>query len=207
MLLCHAFRWSYQVTVSLTSCSILTASQISSLILLVEGLCFSLLYMRQAKSQCKPSSLLISSLENVKPGIRPLWDKGIAVSIKKKWKMLQAGHQGVETSYSVNRTLLKHLCTWYNPYKNLWLQYACCSMHAAYVLLLVLHTCRLHICAAYAWVHARSMWVGRHKLVLCAPRFSVYVQHTSACMWICVTWMQHARIWQKDVSSMCAAFL
>ena len=28
---------------------------------------------RQAKSQCRPSSLLISSLENVRPGIRPLW--------------------------------------------------------------------------------------------------------------------------------------
>lgn len=113
-LLCHAFRWSYQVTVSLTSCSILTASQISSLILLVEGLCFSLLYMRQAKSQCKPSSLLISSLENVKPGIRPLWDKGRAVSIKNNEKCFKQVSQVVETSYStytVNRILMKHLCT------------------------------------------------------------------------------------------------
>jgi len=82
-----------------------------------------------------------------------------------------------------------------------------CSMHAAYVLPLELHIGRLHICAAYAWVHACSMWVGRHKLVLRAPRFSGYVQHTSARMRICVTWMQHARIWPKDASSMCAAFL
>jgi hypothetical protein len=29
--------------------------------------------MRQAKSQCNPSSLEMSSLENVKPGIRPLF--------------------------------------------------------------------------------------------------------------------------------------
>lgn len=37
----------------------------------VDGLCFNLVYKRQAKSQCNPSSLLISSLENVKPGIKP----------------------------------------------------------------------------------------------------------------------------------------
>lgn len=31
------------------------------------------LYRRQAKSQCRPSSLEISSFENVKPGIKPLF--------------------------------------------------------------------------------------------------------------------------------------
>ena len=83
-----------------------------------------------------------------------------------------------------------------------------CSMHAAYVLLLVLHTCRLHIilCAAYEYINAACKQEG-NKLVLHAPRFSAYGQHTSACLWMCVTWMQHARIWPKDMSSMCAALL
>lgn len=55
-----------------TSCSIETASDIMCLILSGDGLLIRFLYMRQAKSQCNPSSLLISSLENVKPGINPL---------------------------------------------------------------------------------------------------------------------------------------
>jgi len=106
-----------------------------------------------------------------------------------------------------------YACT-HNPYKNLWLQYACCVCAAVRAA----HMQVAHMCCI--WAHACSLWAGRHKLVLCAPRFSAYVQHTSAgmwicvtwmqhtsaCMWICVTWMQHARIWPKDASSMCAAF-
>ena len=65
-------------------------------------------------------------------------------------------------------------------------------MHAAYALLLVLHT-RLHICAAYEYMHAA--W--EHKLVLHAPRFSAYVQHTSACMWICLTRISTLEFGQK----------
>jgi len=89
----------------------------------------------------------------------------------------------------------KSFCPYY-PYKTL-----CCICAAVSAARMqVAHTCCI-------WVHACSTWAGRHKLVLRAPRFSAYVQHTSACMWICVTWMQHARIWPKDASSMCAAFL
>jgi hypothetical protein len=50
-----------------------TASVMISLILCDEGLWTSLVNRRQAKSQCRPSSLLISSLEKVNPGIRPLF--------------------------------------------------------------------------------------------------------------------------------------
>lgn len=57
---------------SLTSCSILTASQMMARILSGDGLCFSLVKSKQAKSQWRPSSLLINSLENVRPGMRPL---------------------------------------------------------------------------------------------------------------------------------------
>ena len=61
-----------------TSCSMVTASVMMSLILCGEGLWTSLVNRRQAKSQCRPSSLLISSLEKVNPGIRPLrMSKGV----------------------------------------------------------------------------------------------------------------------------------
>jgi len=66
-------------------------------------------------------------------------------------------------------------------------------MHAAYVLLVALHACRLHICGAYEYMHAAC----EHKLVLRAPRFSAYVQHTSACMWICVTRISTLEFGQK----------
>ena len=61
-----------EVLLLFTSCSMVTASQMILLILLGEGLCLSFLYSRQAKSQCSPSSLLISSFEKVSPDIRPL---------------------------------------------------------------------------------------------------------------------------------------
>ena len=60
------------ITLLLTSCSIATASQITSLTTLGGGLCTNFLKSKQAKSQCNPSSRLISSLENVSPGISPL---------------------------------------------------------------------------------------------------------------------------------------
>ena len=56
----------------ITSCSMATASHTMPLILLGDGLCLSFLYMRQAKSQWRPSSLLISSFEKVRPDISPL---------------------------------------------------------------------------------------------------------------------------------------
>ncbi len=55
----------------ITFCSIVTASVIIDLILSGVGLCFNFVYNRQAKSQCNPSSLLMSSFEKVKPGINP----------------------------------------------------------------------------------------------------------------------------------------
>ena len=36
-------------------------------------------------------------------------------------------------------------------------------MHAAYVLLLVLYTCRLHICAAYEYMHAAYEQEGTNR--------------------------------------------
>lgn len=63
---------NHTVAVGLTSCSILTALQMMALIFSGEGLYFSFVYSKQAKSQCSPSSRLINSLEKVKPGIRPL---------------------------------------------------------------------------------------------------------------------------------------
>ncbi|AKU37468.1 ORF_053L [Scale drop disease virus] len=58
--------------VVINSCSIFTASTTISVIVLHEGLS-SPRYPsnKQAKSQCKPSSRLINSFENVNPGIKP----------------------------------------------------------------------------------------------------------------------------------------
>uniref|UniRef100_A0A1L8E6H5 Uncharacterized protein n=1 Tax=Haematobia irritans TaxID=7368 RepID=A0A1L8E6H5_HAEIR len=53
------------------SCSILTASLIISIIRSLLGFCTKYLNINTAKSQCKPSSREISSLENVKPGMSP----------------------------------------------------------------------------------------------------------------------------------------
>lgn len=68
-----------------TSCSICTALQMRCRTFSGDGLCFSLVNMRQAKSQCRPSSRLISSLEKVSPGIKPLGSGG-------KNRDLTAGH-------------------------------------------------------------------------------------------------------------------
>ena len=55
-----------------TSCSIVTASAMMSRTLSGVGRWTSLVKRRQAKSQWRPSSLLMSSFEKVNPGIRPL---------------------------------------------------------------------------------------------------------------------------------------
>lgn len=55
------------------SCSIFTASRIISIIRSLVGFCCKCLNIKHAKSQCSPSSREINSLENVKPGIRPLF--------------------------------------------------------------------------------------------------------------------------------------
>ena len=52
------------------SISIATASRIISFTRSSEGLLTMCLYIRHAKSQCKPSSLLINSFEKVTPGRR-----------------------------------------------------------------------------------------------------------------------------------------
>src|SRR5690606_41966952 len=53
------------------SCSILTASRIISCTRASVSLFSSMEYSKQAKSQCSPSSREMSSLEKVKPGIKP----------------------------------------------------------------------------------------------------------------------------------------
>ncbi len=60
------------IIIGQTSCSIVTASQITFLTSSGDGLCISFLNNRHAKSQCNPSSRLINSFENVNPGINPL---------------------------------------------------------------------------------------------------------------------------------------
>uniref|UniRef100_V9IGJ1 Uncharacterized protein n=1 Tax=Apis cerana TaxID=7461 RepID=V9IGJ1_APICE len=55
------------------SCSILTASLIIDVTRSQDGFCTMCLNIKHAKSQCNPSSLEISSLLNVSPGIRPLF--------------------------------------------------------------------------------------------------------------------------------------
>uniref|UniRef100_A0AAG5D4I2 Uncharacterized protein n=1 Tax=Anopheles atroparvus TaxID=41427 RepID=A0AAG5D4I2_ANOAO len=53
------------------SCSISTASRMMLVTRSRVGFCTRYLNIRQAKSQCRPSSREISSFEKVKPGIRP----------------------------------------------------------------------------------------------------------------------------------------
>uniref|UniRef100_A0A8W7PH27 Uncharacterized protein n=1 Tax=Anopheles coluzzii TaxID=1518534 RepID=A0A8W7PH27_ANOCL len=53
------------------SCSIRTASRMISVTRSFDGFCTRYLNIRQAKSQCSPSSREISSFEKVSPGIRP----------------------------------------------------------------------------------------------------------------------------------------
>jgi len=101
--------------------------------------------------------------------------------------MLQAGHQGVETSYSVNRTLLKHLCTWYNPYKNLWLQYACCicaavsaaHMQVAYMCRICMSTCTQHV--------SRKAQIG----LVCTKIFCICAAHI--CLYVDMCHLNAAR--------------
>lgn len=52
------------------SFSIVTASQMISVTRSTESLFFKCLYIKQAKSVCRPSSREINSLENVSPGIK-----------------------------------------------------------------------------------------------------------------------------------------
>jgi hypothetical protein len=55
----------------MNSFSISTASMIILCTRSVGSLLLSMEYSRQAKSVCSPSSRLMSSLENVSPGMRP----------------------------------------------------------------------------------------------------------------------------------------
>lgn len=65
--------------------SIVTAFVMISIILSFEILLLRCLYSRQAKSVCIPSSLLINSLEKVRPGIKPLFfNQNIAQKLPEK---------------------------------------------------------------------------------------------------------------------------
>ena len=55
------------------SCSMTTASLIIIFMVSSDGLWTRCLYIKQAKSQCRPSSRLMSSFEKVSPGISPLF--------------------------------------------------------------------------------------------------------------------------------------
>ncbi|KAK9723630.1 hypothetical protein RND81_05G013900 [Saponaria officinalis] len=65
------------------------------------------LYRRQAKSQCRPSSLEISSFENVKPGINPLFlSQNMAQKLKIIQHQIKNRHQKKIPSIQANATSL-----------------------------------------------------------------------------------------------------
>ena len=55
-------------------------------------------------------------------------------------------------------------------------------MHAAYVLLLVLHTCRLHICAPYEYMHAACEQEGTNWS--CVHQDFLHSTHLLACGYV-----------------------